>query len=75
MLDQCPYLVSRVTGKRTAEDWGHLMADAADMMDAKSRRLMIEQWTAPEIHVKKPQPKRPAQRKPAQKKPIQKKTK
>lgn len=41
-LDQCPYLMTRVHGKRTAEDWGHLMADAADMMDAKSRRMMWE---------------------------------
>lgn len=52
-LDQCPYLVSRVTGKRTAEEWGHLMADAADMMDAKSRQMMIEKWTAVQIRVRK----------------------
>ena len=52
-LEQCPYLYTRVTGKRTAEDWGHLMADAADMMDAKSRRMQIEKWTAVQIHTKK----------------------
>jgi hypothetical protein len=39
-LDQCPYLVSRVTGRHTAEEWGQLMADAADMMDDKSRQMM-----------------------------------
>lgn len=41
-IDQCPYLITRVHGKRSAEDWGHLMADVADMMDAKSRRMMWE---------------------------------
>jgi len=67
-LDQCPYLVSRVTGKRTAEDWGHLMADAADMMDAKSRRMMIEKWTAIQIEIKKAPRKKAPQKKPVQKK-------
>lgn len=41
-LDQCPYLISRVSGKRSAEDWALLLADTADMMDAKSRRMMVE---------------------------------
>ena len=52
-LDQCPYLYTRVTGKRTAEDWAHLMADAADMMDAKSRRMQVEKWTAIQIRMGK----------------------
>lgn len=52
-LDQCPYLYTRVSGKRTAEDWGHLMADAADMMDAKSRRMQVEKWTAIQVLFKK----------------------
>ena len=52
-LDQCPYLYTRVTGKRTAEDWAHLMADAADMMDAKSRRMQVEKWTAIQIRMEK----------------------
>ena len=70
MLPQCPYLMSKVTGKRTAEDWGQLMVDAADLMDAKSRRMQIERWTVPELPMKKPAPqKKPAQRKnPPQKK-------
>lgn len=64
-IDQCPYLVTRISGRRTAEDWGHMMADIADLMDAKSRRMMIEQLTA--IHIqfkaatkeeKKPRPKK-----------------
>ncbi|MGM9549790.1 MAG: DUF2207 family protein [Faecousia sp.] len=45
-LDQCPYLVTRVRGSRTAEEWARLMADTADRMDEKSRRMEIEKWTA-----------------------------
>lgn len=52
-LDQCPYLYTRVTGKRTAEEWAHLMADAADMMDARARRMQIEKWTAIQIQISK----------------------
>ena len=52
-IDQCPYLVTRVSGKRTAEDWGHLIADAADLMDALSRRMMIEKWTAIHVEIQK----------------------
>ena len=37
-LDQCPYLITSIHGKRTAPEWGRLMASAADMMDAKARR-------------------------------------
>ena len=64
-MDQCPYLITRVSGKRTAEEWGHLMADAADLMDALSRRMMVEQLTALPVELgkltkpqKKPQPKK-----------------
>ena len=44
-LDQCPYLVTRVHGRRTAEEWGELMAQAADMLDARYRRMEVEKWT------------------------------
>ena len=52
-MDQCPYLVTRVHGKRTAEEWAQIMADTADMMDAKSRRMMVEKWTAVQLRFKK----------------------
>ena len=42
-LDPCPYMVTKVKGRHTAEEWAHLMADAADMMDSLSRRMMWEQ--------------------------------
>ena len=46
-LDQCPYLVTRVHGKRTAEEWAYLFADAADAMDAKYRKMELEKWLDP----------------------------
>ena len=53
-FDQCPYLMTRVAGKRTAEEWGQLMQDTADIMDAKSRRLQVEKWVPLEINFKLP---------------------
>ena len=52
-LDQCPYLITRVHGKRTAEEWAQLMADTADKMDAKSRRMQVEKWTAIRLQLKR----------------------
>lgn len=52
-LDQCPYLVTRVHGKRTAEEWGQLMIDAADMMDAKARRMQLEKWMVVRISIRR----------------------
>ena len=50
-FDQCPYLLTKVVGKRTAEEWGHLMQDTADIMDAKSRRMQVEKWVPLDIHI------------------------
>ncbi len=73
-LDQCPYIVSRVSGKRTAEEWGQLMADVADLMDLRSRQLMVEQLlTPPEMHFDfhvEPKPK--TEKKPRKKQPDKK---
>ena len=65
-LDQCPYLMSPVTGRRTAEEWGHLMADAADMMDARARQMMWERLI-PQPDQLLPKPKQPPKKKPAPK--------
>ena len=51
-IDQCPYLVTRVTGKRTADEWAHILSDVADAMDRKSRQMQIEKWLAVKIQVK-----------------------
>ena len=51
-IDQCPYLVTRVTGKRTADEWAHILSDVADAMDRKSRQMQIEKWFAVKIQVK-----------------------
>jgi hypothetical protein len=46
-MDQCPYLMSRIHGKRTAEEWAEMIADTADLIDARYRRMEIEKWIAP----------------------------
>ena len=70
-IDQCPYLITRVSGRRTAEEWAQLMADAADMMDAMSRRLMIEQLISLHMEFKKTstQQKAPQKKQQPRKKP------
>ena len=57
-IDQCPYLITRTIGKRTAEEWGHILADTADMMDHLSRRMQVEKWFAVKIQVRKAPPRR-----------------
>lgn len=51
-FEQCPYLMTRVAGKRTAEEWGQLMQDTADIMDAKARKMQVEKWVPLEINIK-----------------------
>ena len=51
-IDQCPYLITKVTGKRTADEWGQILADTADMMDHKARKMQIEKWFAVKIQVR-----------------------
>jgi len=47
-MDQCPYLVTRVTGRRTAEEWAELIADTANLIDSKFRRMEVEKWINPQ---------------------------
>lgn len=56
-MEQCPYLVANTTDCRTAEEWGHLLQDTADIMDAKSRRMQIERWIPLQIKFKFPKRK------------------
>jgi len=51
-LDQCPYIVTPVSGKRTAEEWAEILAEAADKIDARYRRMEIEKWTAIRVKFK-----------------------
>jgi len=46
-MDQCPYLVTRVTGRRTAEEWAELIADTANLIDSKFRKMEVEKWINP----------------------------
>ena len=57
-MDQCPYLVTNITGRRTAEEWGHLLQDTADIMDAKSRRMQIERWVPLQVNFQIRKPKK-----------------
>ena len=43
-MDQCPYLMTRIHGKRSAIEWGELLAKTADLMDARYRRMEVEKW-------------------------------
>lgn len=68
-LEQCPYLVTRVHGKRTAQEWGQLMADTADLMDARVRSMQVEKWM---IKISLPRLPQPSQRQPRAQKAPQK---
>ena len=50
-MDQCPYLVTRVHGKRTAEEWAELIADTANLIDSKFRRMEVEKWFNPKARM------------------------
>lgn len=43
-LEQCPYLLTRIHGERTAAEWAELMIAATDAMDDRQRRMTLEQW-------------------------------
>lgn len=43
-LDQCPYLVSRIHGRRTAEEWTQLMKYALKLLDERQNRMELDRW-------------------------------
>ena len=43
-LEQCPYIITRVQGRRTAQEWAQLLSEVADAMDERTRRAMVERW-------------------------------
>ena len=52
-IEQCPYLMTRVSGSRTAEQWAAILSQTADAMDEKSRRMQVEKWTAVRLQFKR----------------------
>ena len=52
-LPSCPYLVTKDKAKHTAEEWGHILADVADLMDHRARRMQVEKWFAVQVKVNK----------------------
>lgn len=49
-LEQCPYIMTRVQGRRTAAEWAMLMSEVADAMDERHRQMMVERWNP--IHIR-----------------------
>ena len=45
-LEQCPYLLTKVQGSRTAEEWMRLMLQTVALMDDRYRRTQLEGWMA-----------------------------
>ena len=52
-IEPCPYLITKDSAKLTAEEWAHILADTADLMDHKSRIMQIEKWIPIRIQLKK----------------------
>ena len=52
-LGPCPYLATEVTERLTAEEWGHLLIDIADLMDHRARQMQIEKWFAVKVQVRR----------------------
>ena len=44
-LTPCPYIVTRITSRRTAEEWAEIIAATADTIDQMYRRMEVEKWT------------------------------
>ena len=45
-LAPCPYLMCGIQNRRTAAEWAAILADTADRMDARQRRMQLEKWSA-----------------------------
>ena len=52
-IEPCPYLITKDSAKLTAEEWAHILADTADLMDHKSRVMQIEKWIPLRVQFKK----------------------
>lgn len=64
-LDSCPYVMVPTRGRQSAEEWGRILTETADLMDAKMRKLMVEKWIPTQLRQPIPLPrtgKKPAPR-------------
>ena len=43
-LRPCPYFVSDIQGKHTAQEWAVAMREAADILDKRQRQMQWEQF-------------------------------
>ena len=44
-LPPCPYFVSGLHGRHTAQDWAREMREAADILDSRQRQMQLEKLT------------------------------
>lgn len=45
-MDPCPYLQCGIRNRRTAAEWAGILADIADRLDDRQRRMQLEKWSA-----------------------------
>ena len=43
-LRPCPYYISGLQGKRTAQEWAKAMRETADLLDARQRQMELERY-------------------------------
>ena len=48
-MPQCPYFAAREDRKRTAAEWALMLRKTADRMDARQRKMQLEQWLLPSM--------------------------
>lgn len=49
-LGSCPYFVSGIHGRHTAEEWAMAMREAADILDSRQRQLQLEKFAVIRFH-------------------------
>ena len=49
-IPPCPYLMCGIENRRSASDWAAILADTADRLDARQRRMQVEKWSAIRFH-------------------------
>lgn len=43
-LISCPYMIAKIEGRRTAEEWAHIIRETADLMDSRKKQMELERW-------------------------------
>ena len=51
-LEPCHYFVCGINGKMTAEDWNKFLHEAAEILDARQRRMALENFMAIRVNIR-----------------------